>query len=66
MLYYPALPATSPRPATVEVSSPTVKRQFNPDVLSCIFVLVECFPNSVILFSVIFSTVNLVNVLLFH
>ena len=33
----PALPATSPRPATVEVSFLTVKRQFNPDVLSCIF-----------------------------
>ena len=32
----PALPATSPRPATVEVFL-TVKRQFNPDVLSCIF-----------------------------
>ena len=65
LLYYPTLPATSPRPATVEVSSPTVKRQFNPDVLSCIFVLVECLPNSVILFSVNFSTVNLLNVCCF-
>ena len=36
-LWCPARPATSPRPVTVEVSFLTVKRQFNPDVLSCIF-----------------------------
>ena len=62
------VPPCSPRPATatVEVSLSYCQAQFNPDVLSCIFVLVECLPpSSVILFSVNFSTVNLLNVFCF-
>ena len=54
---HPALPARSPHPATVEVSLSHCQAQLNPDVLSCIFVLVECLPpSSVILFSVNFHS----------